>query len=198
MPTNTKQVDFTKPFKFCAYEGTFRYTCKGLNEDGVLVIAVQSGENLPCSLESAKRFIANGDWKPILTNKNTQQEDAMTKLEDYIKAINKNVPEAAKEGCEWCECPGCKEVFAQEQEDSPCGFCDRNPEDCDCGEYDGSPQEALLDAIKDFTLSTGASVFINEGTYEVHCFGLNSPFKADNDHNMINLMEAIIVLEGAM
>jgi hypothetical protein len=187
-------VDFTKPFQFRAYEGTFQYTCKGLNEDGVLVIAVQSGEDVPYPLESVKRFIANGDWKPIPTNENTQQEDAMKKLEDYIKAINKNVPEAATEqpkGCTWCECPDCKAAFLEASDNTLCDFCDEYG--CDCTET----QETMLEAIKDFTLSTGASVFINEGTYEVYCFGLNSPFKAATDDMMHRLMEAISLLHEA-
>jgi hypothetical protein len=196
MPINTKQIDFTKPFQFRAYEGTFQYTCKGLNEDGVLVITVQSGEDLPCSLESVKRFIANGDWKPVFrTNENTQQEDAMTSLEEYIKAINKNVPEATTEqpeGCAWCECPDCKAAFSEAPDNTLCDFCDEYGHDCT------EPQETMLEAIKDFTISTGASVFIDGGEYEIFFGDFDNPFKAATDAEMWRLMEAIGVLQGAI
>jgi len=232
MTTNTKQVDFTKPFQVSHfnYENT-HFTCTPIGDSNCNV-SWPNG-SVTYTLKTVEGLVQKGIWIP-LPNENTQQEDAMKKLEDYIKAINKNVPEATTEqpeGCAWCECPDCKEAFTSVNEpcffcsstagceceefievpeqDLTCYICHDNISKCDCGkcgtDYD-MPQETLLDAdadnlldaIKSFTLSTGASVSINEGAYEVYWAGFDNPFKADNDHDMINLMESINVLDGAL
>jgi hypothetical protein len=196
MPTNTKQVDFTKPFQFTVGDNPTVFTCNVPFEDYSLVSwkdEYETYKSTEIHISHCKKYVQDGDWTP-LTNENTQQEDAMTKLEEYIRAINKNVPEEATEqpeGCEWCECPDCKAAFSEAPDNTLCNFCDEYG--CDCTE----PQETMLEAIKDFTLSTGASVFINEGTYEVYCFGLNNPFKAATDDMMHRLMEAISLLHEA-
>jgi hypothetical protein len=193
MTTNTKQVDFTKPFDFTYLTSKYSYEPISTSKCKLSNHATNYTAYNYCT-ESVRHMINSGDWKPILTNENTQQEDAMKKLEDYIKAINKNVPEAATEqpkGCTWCECPDCKAAFSEASDNTLCDFCDEYG--CDCTET----QETMLEAIKDFTISTRSSVFINEGTYEVYCFGLNSSFKAATDDMMHRLMEAISLLHEA-
>jgi hypothetical protein len=194
MPTNTKQIDFTKPFDFTYLTSTYSYEPISTSKCKLSNHATNYTDYNYCT-ESVRHMISSGDWKPILTNENTQQEDAMKKLEDYIKAINTNVPDSATEqpeGCAWCECLDCKAAFSEASDNTLCDFCDEYG--CDCTET----QETMLEAIKDFTISTGASVFINEGTYEVYCFGLNSPFKAATDAEMWKLIEAVEMLEGAL
>lgn len=202
MPTNTKQIDFTKPFHFGNTSATYSYEpvshqfCKIENINTDFVDA-----EYPCS--NLDHWLNTDVYKIILTNENTdnantQQEDSMTKLEEYIKAINKVVPEFAteqSEGCAWCECPDCKATFSEGNMYDQYGCIEQ------CTDTQETLLDAdadnLLDAIKSFTLSTGSSVFINEGAYEVYWAGFDNPFKADNDHDMINLMESIGMLEGA-
>jgi hypothetical protein len=210
MPTNTKQVDFTKPFQFTVEDNPTVFTCNVPFEDYSLVSwkdEYETYKSTEIHISHCKKYVQDGDWTH-LTNENTgntQQEGAMKKLEDYIKAINKNVPEAAKEGCEWCECPDCKDAFTSVNES--CFFCEGNISNCECGEYVNVPEPSmtledypdnLLESIKDFTTRTKASVFINDGSFEVYWAGLDNPFKAVTDDEMWKLIEAVEMLEGSL
>lgn len=202
----TEQIDFTKPFQFgnkCStysYEPISHQFCKitNINTDFVDV-------EYPCCI--LKNFLNDGVYEIIpLTNENTpsnNEDDAMKKLEDYIRAIHKSVPDETikhvPEGCSWCECPDCKEAFAQEAEG--CFVCDNTPETCDCGAYIETPveyQETLLEAIKSFTQNTSSTVFMVDGEYEVYWRDTSTPFKAATDAEMWKLIEAVEMLEGAM
>ena len=55
----------------------------------------------------------------------------------------------------------------------------------------------LLDKIKAFTLSTNASVFINNGTYEIYYDDIDTPAKATTDEQMEALMKAFVLIEKA-
>lgn len=56
----------------------------------------------------------------------------------------------------------------------------------------------LLAAIKQFTIDTGASVFICDGGYEVYYDSCDWPYKAATDEKLVEVMGAVRVLAEAM